>query len=318
MLPKLIVIVGPTASGKTGLAIEIAKRFDGEVISVDSRQVYREMDIGTAKGGKRSESESTKERSAAGSIRELFGDRPMVIDGVSHWGIDLIDPDQEYSVADFKAYAEKKIKEILKRNLVPILVGGTGLWMAAFIDNFDLTQTAADPKVRLELESRPLGDLFAQYKRLDPDGSEVIDRENKRRVVRALEVCLLTGQPFSKQQTKGEAKYEVLQIGRHVDREELFARINDRVDKMIAAGLVSEVRGLKEKYGCQIDAMTGIGYRQICTFLDGVVPLAQAIEEIKKATRQYAKRQLTWFKRDARIHWVMDDSQAITLVSDFL
>ncbi len=287
MLSKVIAIVGSTASGKTGLGIEIAKRVGGEVISVDSRQVYRGMDIGTAK---------------------LSGQR----------GMDLVDPNENYSVAEFKTYAEQKIDEILKRKSVPILVGGTGLWMHTLIDNYDLTQTAADSTLRAELEARPLGDLLAEYKRLDPEGADVIDRENKRRVVRALEVTRLTGRPFSAQQTKGMPKYNVLQIGIAAHRTELNARINQRVDEMIANGLVSEVRALKEKYGCEIDAMSGIGYRQICWFLNGKMTLAEAIEEIKKATRQYAKRQMTWFKRDQRIQWVTKNHEAFQLVDIFL
>lgn len=290
MLPKLIAIVGPTASGKTGLGIEIAKKVGGEVISVDSRQVYREMNIGTAKV------------------------TPVLVDNISHWGTDLVDPDENYSAAEFKEYAEQKIEEILKRKHVPILVGGTGFWMSALIDNFDFTQTASDPKLRAELEARSLGDLFAEYKRLDPDGADVIDRENKRRIVRALEVTKVTGKPFFQQQTKSASKYDTLQIGLLVDRAELNKRIEERVDEMIASGLVNEVRALKEKYSCDIDAMTGIGYRQICTFLNGKISLAGAIEEIKKDTRQYAKRQMTWFKRDRRIHWIKDPKEAFHLI----
>ncbi len=315
MKPKLIAIVGPTASGKTGLGIEIAKEVGGEVISVDSRQVYREMDIGTAKvkgdrGG--------QGRTGEDNICQLFGDVPFMVEDVPHWGIDLVDPDEEYSVADFKNFAEKKIEAILKRERVPILVGGTGLWLSAVLDNYDLTNAPADPVLRTELEARPLGELFAEYKRLDPEGAETIDRENKRRVVRALEVTQTTGIPFSQLQTKGEPKYDALQIGILVDRTELNERINARVDEMIANGLVNEVRSLREKYGCEIDAMTGIGYRQICRFLDGDVPLADAIEETKKATRLYAKRQMTWFKRDPRIQWVTNPEDAFAFVSSFL
>ncbi len=294
MLQKLIAVVGPTASGKTELGIELARRVGGEVVSVDSRQVYRGMDIGTAK---------------------TFGP----------WGIDLVDPNVDYSVADFKEYAEKKIEDILKRQHVPILVGGTGLWMSALIDNFDLTQTASDPALRAELEARPLCDLFARYALLDPLGSELIDRENKRRLVRALEVVLLTGKPFFAQQKKGKSKYDVLQIGLSVDRAVLNERINQRVDQMIASGFVDEVRALYERYGCDIDAMTGIGYRQICAFFSGLsslddekVSLGDVSEEIKRVTRQYAKRQMTWFKRDRRIHWVTEIQQVFSVIDAFL
>jgi len=339
MLPKLITIVGPTASGKTALGILIAKLIDGEVISADSRVVYKGMDIGTAKPEADSSSPSQGEGGGGvlngaqvkPNILELFpGNKPIVVEGVPHWGIDLIHPNEEYSVADFKVYAEQKIKEILSRGHVPILVGGTGLWVSAVVDNLDLSSTPADESLRVKLESMSLGDLFHEYKQLDPSGAEVIDRENKRRLVRALEVTLLTGKPFSQLQTKGEPKYDVLQIGMSVDREELNERINDRVEEMIAKGLVSEVRVLKEMYGGEIDAMTGIGYRQIVDFLEsrpspltkgglrGVCTLQDAIKEIKKDTRHYAKRQMTWFKRDKRIQWITKSEQAMELATSFL
>ena len=315
-LPKLIAIVGPTASGKTALGIEIAKSVGGEVISVDSRMIYRNMNVGTAKP----EGEwKTSAIEMGGKIDQLFGARKeFFVEDVPHWGIDLADPDQEYSVADFKKYAEQKIKEILKRKHVPIFVGGTGMWLSAVIDNLDLSSTPSDETLRKELEEKSIGDLYHEYKQLDPVGAETIDRENKRRVLRALEVTKLTGKPFSQLQTRGPLKYDVLQIGLSVDREVLNERINWRVDEMIAKGLVNEVRSLKEKYGCEIDAMTGIGYRQVCEFLDGRSSLKDAMEEIKKDTRHYAKRQMTWFKRDARIQWIEDSRSAVEIVKTFL
>ena len=333
--PKLIAIVGPTANGKTSLGIDVAKRFGGEVISVDSRMVYRGMDIGTAKP----EPDANVGVPLVGTlnrIEDLFGlNKPFLVEGVPHWGIDLVNPDEEYSAAQFKEYAEKKIEEILKRGHVPILVGGTGLWLSAVIDNLDLSSTPSDEKLRAELEQKSLGDLFHAYKKLDPVGAEHIDRDNKRRVVRALEVSMLTGKPFSELQTRGESKYDVLQIGIAVDREILNERINDRVDEMIAHELVTEVRSLKEKYarlpdrqGCTIESMTGIGYRHVCKFLEGQSSLKDAIEEIKKDTRHYAKRQMTWFsggagsgsagKRGVKIQWVMNSKNAIDLIEMFL
>lgn len=316
MKPKLIAIVGPTASGKTSLGIEIAKMIGGEVVSVDSKMIYRGMNVGTAKPDGEWK---TGEIQIGGKIDQMFGARKeFFVEGVSHWGIDLIEPDQEYSVADYKKYAEQKIKEILKRGHVPIFVGGTGMWLSAVIDNLDLSSTPSDELLRAELEEKSLGDLFHEYKQLDPVGAETIDRENKRRVLRALEVTKLTGKPFSQLQTRGVQKYDVLQIGLSVERETLNERIDWRVDEMIAKELVTEVRSLKEKYGSEIFAMTGIGYRQVCEFLDGRSSLKSAIEEIKKDTRQYAKRQMTWFKRDIRIQWILDPKDAIKLVKTFL
>ena len=316
MKKKIIAVVGPTAAGKTSLGIAIAKAFDGEVISVDSRQIYRGMDIGTAKEpGEWVESEIEK----GGSIEQLYGSRKrLVIEEVVHWGIDIADPDEAYSAAEFKEYAEQTIEEIIARDHVPILVGGTGFWLKAIVENLDLGSVAADEELRAELEARPLGDLFAEYKRLDPVGAQTIDRENKRRVVRALEVTRLTGKPFSELQTSGEQNYEVLELGITHDREVLNERINARVDQMIAEGLVDEVRGLREKYGCETESMTGIGYRQICRFLNGKDTLKEAIEEIKKDTRRYAKRQMTWFKRNEKIKWVKNTQEAIEITSNFL
>jgi tRNA dimethylallyltransferase len=316
MKPKIIAVVGPTASGKTSLSIALAKQFDGEVISVDSRQIYKGMDIGTAKAeGEWSESEIEK----GGSINQLFGARKQfMVEDVVHWGIDLVDPDVAYSVADFKVYAQEKITDIVNRGKVPILAGGTGFWLKAVIDDLDLSETPANLELRAELELKTLGDLFARYKKLDPAGAEVIDKKNKRRLVRAIEVSEVTGVPFSEHRSTPNSPYDVLQIGLHVDREVLKERANARVDEMVAMGLVDEVRGLKDRYGCEIESMTGIGYRQICAFLDGETSLKSAIEEVKADTRKYAKRQMTWFKRDERIQWINEASEAFPLVHTFL
>jgi tRNA dimethylallyltransferase len=316
MKPNVIAVVGPTASGKTSLSIALAKQFDGEVISVDSRQVYIGMDVGTAKAeGKWSESEIEK----GGSINQLFGARKQfLVEDVVHWGIDLVDPDATYSVADFKAYAQEKIADIVHRGKVPILAGGTGFWLKAVIDDLDLSETPANLELRAELESKTLGELFVRYKQLDSAGAEVIDKKNKRRLVRAIEVSEVTGVPFSKHRSAPNSPYNVLQIGLDVEREVLKERANARVDEMVAKGLVDEVRGLKDRYGCKIESMTGIGYRQICAFLDGETSLKSAIEEVKADTRKYAKRQMTWFKRDERIAWIKEASDAFPLVQTFL
>jgi tRNA dimethylallyltransferase len=239
------------------------------------------------------------------------------VGGVPHWGIDLVDPDEEFTVAQFKTYAEERIADMLSRGKLPIVVGGTGLWVRALIENLTLTDTPPNPALRAELDARSLDDLFAEYKRLDPEGAEVIDRDNKRRVLRALEVTRTSGKPFSQLLAKGAPKYDVLEIGVEMPREQLYERINDRVEVMIARGLVDEVRGLRTRYPADAIAMTGIGYRQVCAFLDGKTSLAAAIEQIKQDTRNYAKRQLTWFKKDARVRWVESAAQAVQFVGLF-
>lgn len=241
-----------------------------------------------------------------------------MVEGIPHWGFDLAEPDEPYSVADYKEYADGKVADILKRGKLPVVVGGTGLWVKAIVDNPTYADAPPVYALRAQLDARGLGDLFAEYKRLDPEGAEVIDRANKRRVVRALEVTLATGKPFSQQLTKGDPKYDALQLGLDVPREELNRRIDERVEEMVAKGLVDEVRGLKAKYGSDPESMTGIGYRQVCAFLDGKVSLAAAVEEVKKATRDYAKRQMTWFKRDDRIRWVKTQDEALGLVRAFV
>ena len=307
---------------KLRLELRLQNLLAGEVISVDSRMIYRGMNVGTAKPEEdivEMIEDDEEKPFVPSSINVLFGGgKEFLVEGIPHWGIDLVNPDEEYSVAQFKAYAEKKIAEILKRGHVPILVGGTGMWVSAIVDNLDLSSTPSDEKLRAELEAKSLGDLVHEYKQLDPIGAETIDRENKRRVLRALEVTKITGKPFSQLQTRGEPNYDVLQIGLNIDREVLNERINDRVDEMIGRELVTEVRKLKEKYGCGIDAMTGIGYRQVCEFLDGRSSLKDAIEQIKIDSRHYAKRQMTWFKRDVRIQWIQKPIDATEIVKQFL
>lgn len=317
-LPKLIVIVGPTASGKTALALELAKRFDGELISADSRTVYRGMNIGTAKPEGTKRPIENEYGTGPMDIKNLVAEQPIMVEGIAHWGLDLVDPDEEFTVSDFKKYCEQKITEIDERGSLPILVGGTGLYVRAVVDNLSLTETPPNETLRAELEKLTNSELLERIERQDSETAETIDSMNRRRLVRALEIIETTGAPLSVSQTKGEPKYDLLEIGLDVDREELMRRIDERVDVMIGTGLVDEVRKLKEKYGCDGQAMTGIGYRQICQFLQGYIKLKEAIELLKHDSRAYAKRQLTWFRRDDRIKWIKQTSEAVKLVEEFL
>ncbi len=309
MLPKIVAIIGPTASGKTDLAIKIAKEFNGEIIATDSRTIYRKMNIGTAKPTRDAANEA-----AAKDITDLFSEKPYMVEGVPHWGIDIVNPDEDYSVADFKHYAEQKIDEVLERGSLPILAGGTGLYISAIVDNLTFTDTDRNEDLRRELDELSDADLKKRLEHLDAEAAKTVDFGNRRRVIRAIEIVEMTGKPLAEQQRMGSAKYDVLQIGIEVNREDLYERINDRVERMIADGLVDEVRELKREYGCEVNAMTGIGYRQICEFLDGKMKLQDAVELLKRDTRHYAKRQMTWFKRDNRIEWVKNTEEALKII----
>jgi len=313
---KIIVIVGPTASGKTDLSLRLARQLNGEIITADSRTLYRGMNIGTAKPeGHQASSAGTQFRNW--KISDLFVQQPFMVKDIPHWGIDIINPDEPFSVADFKAYADERIADIISREQLPIIVGGTGLYVNAVIDNWSLTEVKENAELRKELEKLSDERLILRLELADRDAVETVDTANRRRLIRAIEIVETTGKTLAENQNKGECKYEVLMLGMKIDRELLYERIDYRVDKMIAEGLVDEVRGLKNTYGCEINAMTGIGYRQICAFLDGYLKLRDATELLKRDTRHYAKGQLTWFKRDARIHWISEYEEVNKLLKKF-
>lgn len=316
-LPKIVVFLGPTASGKTELGIFLAKKFSAkggpafgwngaEIISADSRQVYRGMDIGTAKPGE-------------GKRGKVKGESVYVVDGVTHHLIDVVNPDEEFTLADFKKMAEEKIADILKRGKLPIVVGGTGLYIWALVDNLDIPKKAVDEKLRARLNATPLAELLKMLKEKDPDSYNNIDLKNPRRVIRALEVAL-SGESFWGNRRAGKPLYDALQIGLKWPREVLYERINRRVDKQIEQGLVDEVKKLAQDLTLalslarrgniwELPSMSGIGYRQFKEYLSGKETLEEAVEKLKRDTRKYAKRQETWFKRDKRIKWIEGDDR---------
>lgn len=303
----LLAIVGPTASGKTEAGIRIAQAVDGEVLCVDSRTVYRGMDIGTAKvRGTRGDTVAR-----ATHIRALFDPAPIMVDGVAHWGVDFVDPGEAFSVADFVAYAKKKIADIASRGKVPVLVGGTGLYFRALLDGLTLTDVEPDPSLRTMLEARSTEDLVEMLGQRDPDAAASIDVQNRRRLIRALEIVMTTGKALAAQQQKVATPYKVGWIGMQVDRDALYERINFRVDAMIAEGLIDEARAMLAKYGPDSQAMSGIGYRQLADFFQAKISLRAAVDQIKTDTRHYAKRQLTWFMADERVQWVTSVAEAI-------
>ena len=287
--PKLLVIVGPTASGKTSLAIALAKQFNGELIAADSRTIYKGMDIGTG-----------KEKS------------------FPHRLIDVVEPDQTLNLADYKTKALAAIRAALKKGKLPILVGGTGLYVWAVVDNLLIPKVPPNEKMREELEKKSTPALLKLLASIDPAAAKVTG-SNKRRIIRALEVTALSGEKFSNATKKGKPLFDCLQVGLLAPREELVARINKRVDEMMGAGFMNEVMELRKKlYPPNLPAMSGIGYAELNSVIDGKKSLPEAIERIKARTRQYARRQMTWFKRDARINWLDDREKAIGMVKKWL
>lgn len=287
-LPKLIAVIGPTASGKSSVALEIAERFGGESISADARQVYRGMDIGTAK----------------------------TMDTPQHL-IDIRNPDEPYTVADFQRDAISVIREIHTRGKLPILVGGTGLYVNAVVDNLSIPKVIANPELRKHLEEKSAGQLLEMLLTRDPHAASTIDRNNKRRIIRALEIIETTG---TLARTKGVALFDTLMIGVTLPREELYGRINTRVDEMMRHGFLDEVRGLLKKYPISAKAFDAIGYRELIAWITSgeTEPLEKVVEKIKSATRAYARRQLTWWRRDKRIHWIQTPEEALALLRKHL
>jgi tRNA dimethylallyltransferase len=309
-LPKILAVVGPTASGKTEVGLALARAFDGEIVAADSRTVYRGLDIGTAK--------PSGQRLLGGNLMDMVSEKPLMVEGVVHWGFDIVDPDQTFTVAEYQAYADKVIEGILERGHVPIIVGGTGLYIRSLIDRPTYTEVPPNETLRLELATLSNADLLLEIEERDPDTAATIDKDNRRRLERAVEILRATGKTLSEVQTFDSPKYQALQIGVDIEREELYRRIDERVDFMVAKGLVDEVRTLYKQYGPEAPALTGIGYRQIIEFLEGKTPLREAIARIKYDSHHYAKRQETWFRRDSRVVWTQNVQTAIQQAQVFL
>lgn len=304
-LPKLIVILGPTASGKTDLSIALAKKFNGEIISADSRQIFKKMDIGTAK---------PKGEWRWNGLRKTF-----FVEDIPHHLIDFLDPGKVFTVAEFRDKALKYTKMAYQAGRLPIVIGGTGLYVSSVIDNYIIPRVSPNPKLRKSLSEKSNEELLHLLENLDPDSAKIIDRKNKRRIVRALEVCILSGDRFSNQRKKGDELFNVLQIGIDISREELYQRINTRTEKMVQGGLIDEVKKLlRQKYSWNLSSMNSIGYKQLRGYFEGTLSLEEALELLKRDTRHFAKRQITWFRRDKRINWCHDVGEINALVEKFL
>lgn len=304
-LPKVVVMVGPTASGKTSWSLKLAKKYNGEIVSADSRQIYKYMDIGTAK--------------EPGVWKWTGMKRAYYIKGIPHHIIDYLNPGKRYSVAQFRDQCIKNLRYAHRNKKLPMVVGGTGLYISSIVDNFTIPRIPPNSKLRESLEEKSKEDLVKLLEQLDPKTAEIIDRDNKRRMIRALEVCIFSGEPFSAQKKQGEQLFDILQIGVEVERETLYDRINTRIDLMMKQGLLKEVEQLvKKKYSWQLPSMAGIGYRQFRPYFEGTKSLDECIEDLKRDTRHYARRQASWFRRDKRIKWCKSYEEAEALVDAFL
>ena len=279
---KIIVICGPTASGKTSLGINLANKINGEIISADSMQIYKDFSIGSSK--------PTEE------------ERAMAV----HHLVDFVDADQRYSVADYKEDCQKAIEDILSRGKVPIIVGGTGLYIDSIIYNIKYLQISTDYTYRKQLEAIPLEELYKRAMEIDPRAMEKISSNDRKRISRVLEIYHLTGHNKTELEAEsiGDEIYDFRTFVLNWPREQLYERVNTRVDKMIEQGLVDEVKGVLKKYKDFPTSMQALGYKEIRLYLDGIITLDEAIELIKKESRHYAKRQLTWFRKYEGAIWL--------------
>ena len=287
MKPKVIVICGPTASGKTALSIELAKKINGEIVSADSMQIYKDMNIGSAK--------PTKEE----------------MEGIKHYLLDFVSPEDRYSVADYKKDATIAINEILQKGKTPIVVGGTGLYIDSLIYNIDYPEIEFDEEYRNSLEKRAeeegLQNLYEEAKQIDSKAMENISPNDQKRILRVLELYHQTGKTKTEQEIesrKNEVPYDYYVFALNMDREKLYDRINKRVDIMIEQGLIEEVEGIIKKYKTYPTSMQALGYKEIKEYLNRNVTKEQAIETVKQETRRYAKRQLTWFRKNKQTIWL--------------
>lgn len=285
--PKVLVICGPTASGKTSLSIEIAKRINGEIISADSMQIYKDMDIGTAK--------VTKDE----------------MQGIKHYMIDFLSPEERYSVAQFKEDAEEAIEEVIRKGKVPIVVGGTGLYINSLIYNINYNDITINQEYRDELneiaENEGLDRLYKEACKIDAEAMKNISPNDQKRIIRVLEIYKQTGKTKTEleiESRKIEPKYDYKVYAINMEREKLYERINKRVDIMIEKGLIDEVKKILEKYIEFPTAMQGLGYKEVVEYLQKKSTKEEMVDKIKMESRRYAKRQITWFKKIENIKWI--------------
>ena len=276
---RVIAVVGATASGKTSYAIELAKKINGEIISADSRLVYKGMDIGTAKP----------------TIDEM--------QEITHYMIDVVEPEYNYSVGLYVKEAKKHITDIISRGKVPIVVGGTGLYFRVLLENYDLPDVKPDYELRKELSSYSYEELLEMLTKLDEKAANSVEKNDKKKLIRYIEIIKLAGKPLDLVRGVKEKEFNVEWVGLNFPREILYDRINKRVDLMIEQGLIDETKKLLQKHGRISNITDTIGYREVLSYLDGELSLDEAKDKLKQNTRNYAKRQLTWFRKNEQINW---------------
>lgn len=285
--PIVIVICGPTASGKTALSIELAKKIEGEIVSADSMQIYKDMNIGSAKV------------------------MPEEMEGIRHYLIDFVSPDERYSVANYKQDAKKAIEKIISKGKTPIVVGGTGLYVDSLIYEIEYNDIEIDEEYRRKLETikekEGLDILYKKALEIDPKAMEKISSNDSKRIMRVLEIYHSTGKTKTQQEFESRTKeipYDYRVFAINMDREKLYDRINKRVDIMLEKGLVNEVKNLLKKYNDFPTAMQGLGYKEVKDYLEGNLSYEEMINKIKQESRHYAKRQLTWFRKNENTIWI--------------
>ena len=276
---RVIAVVGATASGKTSYAIELAKKINGEIISADSRLVYKGIDIGTAKP----------------TIDEM--------QEIPHYMIDVVEPEYNYSVGLYVKEAKKHITDIISRGKVPIVVGGTGLYFRVLLENYDLPDVKPDYELRKELSSYSYEELLEMLTKLDEKAANSVEKNDKKKLIRYIEIIKLAGKPLDLVRGVKEKEFNVEWVGLNFPREILYDRINKRVDLMIEQGLIDETKKLLQKHGRISNITDTIGYREVLSYLDGELSLDEAKDKLKQNTRNYAKRQLTWFRKNEQINW---------------
>ena len=297
-IKKLVVILGPTSSGKTGLSIKLAKRFNGEVVSADSRQVYKGMDIGSGKVTKKE------------------------MQGIPHYLLDVANPRTRFSVVQYQKMALKAIKDIHKKNKIPFLVGGTGFYIQSIVDGVVIPEVKPNWKLRKKLELQPLPELVKQLAKLDPVRASTIDQNNPRRVVRALEIILTTKHPvptLARRSPSGEGGCQLIQIGIKKNTEQLKKLIQKRLlERLKNNAMVNEVKKLRKSLSWKRLEEFGLEYRFVAQYLQGKISYQQMVDSIQKESEHFVKKQITWFKRDTRIKWIKSQKEAEKLINKFL